>query len=404
MGNIDYGKLLSESARSVRTTPIRVYATRASAQKGVISFTRGEPDPLTLPVPDLAGSSVALGRDGMKIMLYGATRGYDPLREFIAQRMASKCGVETSPDQMLITSGSLQALYMFSAAVLDRGDAVIVETPTYPGALDSMRERGARFYTVPSGSAGMEVDAIPDAIKRAEADGAHVKFVYTIPSFMNPTGATLGEDRRRKLLEIADKYGIMVYEDDPYGEIRYDGTDPQKLIAIDAAMGGGRVVYAGSFSKTLSPGIRVGWAVGPEEIVSKMTMIKGCCDVSTSVIAQALVAQYCREGHLDPNIVKFVDSFRKKRDAMVSAFKRMIPKAEFTAPEGGYFLWVRIPGVDTVKLFDIAIEQGVAYVPGSAFYVDGGGADELRACFSFAGVSEIEMGVSRLADALKKYK
>ncbi|MDR1885814.1 MAG: PLP-dependent aminotransferase family protein [Synergistaceae bacterium] len=398
MSDVNWNEMYSRLAAEMKPSPIREMR-KYTIKPGMISFAGGNPDPYIFPVPEFAAGAIVLGRNGMEIMQYGATEGYAPLREFISKWMAPRMGRETSMDEILITTGSQQGMDLLTAALINPGDAVIVEDPTYPGAIHTMRNRGAAFITVPCDSDGINTDLLPEAIETATGAGARIKFIYSIVNFQNPTGGTLSTERRKKLLEIAERYDLIIFEDDPYGHLRYEGEHEPTLFSMDK---GGRVVYACSFSKILAPGTRVAWIVGAPEIIRRMVMIKQGTDMCTSVIAQALVTQYCTDGYLESFLPKIVSHYSVKCRAMMDAFAKHLPSdAQYTPPKGGFFFWVRIPGIDSQQLFMKGIEKGVAFVNGPAFYANGGGTDCLRTCFTYAQPSELEEGARRLAEAIE---
>jgi len=398
VSQIQWDALFSDQAKNLKPSPIRELM-KYTKKPGMISFAGGNPDPLIFPVPEFAGASLVLGRDGMNVLQYGTTDGYEPLKNFVANWMAPRMGRVVAQDELLITSGSQQGMDLLCAALIDPGDYIVVEAPTYPGAIHTMRNRGAKFISIPCDEDGMNVDLLPDALEAALKEGKKVKFIYSIVNFQNPTGATLSGERRKKLLEIADQYDLILFEDDPYGHLRYEGEHESTIFSMDTS---GRVVYACSFSKILAPGARVAWVVGAPEIIRKMVIVKQGVDMCTSVVAQALVAQYCAEGHMDTFLPKIVAHYAKKRDGMAKAFAQYLPAdAEYTIPKGGFFFWLRVPGTDTKELFMKAIERGVAFVNGPAFFADGGGEDCLRTCFTFAQPGELEEGARRLAQAIE---
>jgi 2-aminoadipate transaminase len=288
---------------------------------------------------------------------------------------------------------------LLCAALINPGDAVVVEDPTYPGAIHTMRNRGARFVTVPCDGDGMMTDLLPEKLAEASKNGVTVKFIYSIVNFQNPSGAVLSAERRGKLLEIAKEYNLIIFEDDPYGHLRFEGEGEPTIFSMDDT---GRVVYACSFSKILAPGVRVAWIAGDPEIIRKMVLVKQGADMCTSVVAQALVAQYCAEGHLDSFLPKIIKHYSKKCKGMAEAFmKHLPPEVEYSVPKGGFFFWLRVPGIDSKELFLKGIERGVAFVNGPAFYANGGGKDCLRTCFTFASQADLDEGAARLALAIK---
>jgi 2-aminoadipate transaminase len=397
VADVNWSDLLSKTAAEMKPSPIRELM-KYIAKPGIISFAGGNPDPYIFPVPEFASGAITLGRDGMEIMQYGATEGYTPLRAFISRWMAPRMGRETDLNEIVITTGSQQGVDLLCAALLNPGDAVIVEDPTYPGAIHTMRNRGARFITVPCDADGIKTDMLPEIIETSMRAEIPIKFIYSIVNFQNPSGATLSVSRRRELLEIAERYDLIILEDDPYGHLRYEGEHEPTIFSMDKS---GRVVYACSFSKILAPGARVAWMVGAPEIIRRMVMIKQGADLCTSVIAQALVNEYCADGYMDSFLPKIVSHYSGKCKAMAGSFGRHLPSdAEYTPPKGGFFFWVRVPGIDSQKLFMKGIEKGVAFVNGPAFFANGGGEDCFRTCFTFAQPDEIEEGSRRLAEAI----
>jgi 2-aminoadipate transaminase len=397
MGNVNWENKLSDIALKVKPSPIRALL-KYTKTPGVISFAGGNPDPAVFPVAEFSEAAQIISREGKDILQYGATNGYNPLKEFISKWMAPRMGRETSLDEMLITTGSQEGMDLLCSVLLNDGDTIIVEGPTYPGALHAMRNRGARFLSVPCDKDGLMVDKLPEIIEQGIKDGHKIKLIYTIVNFQNPSGATLTADRRRKLLEIAEKYDLIIFEDDPYGHLRYSGEHEPTIFSMDKS---GRVVYACSFSKILAPGNRVAWIVGDAELINKLVMIKQGTNLCTSVVSQALVYEYCRLGHLDGFLPKIIAHYSKKRDMMDEAFKKYLPKnTVYHRPDGGFFFWLTVPGVDSTKLFMKGIEKGVAFVTGPSFYVDGSGVDSMRTCFTFAQPNEIEEGAKRLAAAI----
>lgn len=402
MSKVNWESKLSKAALNVKPSPIRALL-KYTKTPGVISFAGGNPDPAVFPVAEFAEAAQILSREGRDVLQYGTTNGYDPLRNYIAKWMAPRMGCETKPDEMLITTGSQEGMDLLCAVLINEGDTIIVEGPTYPGALHAMRNRGARFLSVPCDKDGLRVDLLPSVIEEGRKNGHKIKFIYTIVNFQNPSGATLTAERRAELLKIAEKYDLLIFEDDPYGHLRYEGENVPTIFSMDKEQSG-RVVYACSFSKILAPGTRVAWIVGDKDLINKMVMIKQGTNLCTSVVAQALVYEYCRLGHLDGFLPKIIAHYAKKRDAMDAAFRNYLPQnAIFHRPEGGFFFWIQVPGVDSTKLFIKAIEHGVAFVTGPSFYAEPGeGADFMRTCFTFAQPEEIEEGAKRLAVAIKE--
>lgn len=397
---------LSILAQQMRPSPIRELF-KVIQRPGMISLAGGLPDPAAFPVAEFAACGEVLGRLGDTALQYGATEGYGPLVEMLRQRMGVFLGRPVAAEQLLVTTGSQQAMDLLARALLDPGDTVVVEAPTYPGALHTFRNVGARFAVVPCDGDGMVVDALPavlDACRRET--GRFPRLIYTIINFSNPSGACLASGRRRSLADVAARYGIPVFEDDPYGELRYQG---EALTPLFRETDGG-VLYASSFSKILAPGVRVAWVVGEAPLVRAMAVVKQGSDLCTSVVSQVLVAEYCRRGHLDPHIRRMCAHYAGKRRALSEALRSHVPAglARWHDPEGGFFHWLELAGQDSDGLFDRALDAGVAFLPGRHFFPDpaetvGPAADGrpfARLCFTFATPEQLDQGARRLATAL----
>ncbi len=400
----------SDLARRMQPSPIRELF-KVISQPGMISFAGGLPDPQAFPVDLFASCADVLRTDGREVLQYGASEGYGRLREVLLELMADRLDYRVRGEELLITSGSQQAADLIGRALLDPGDAVVVEAPTYPGTLHCLRNAGARFVTVACDGNGMRVEDLPGAVKRCENDtGRRPKLIYTIPDFSNPSGACLSLDRRRRLLEIAGGLGIPVFEDDPYGRLRFRGESLPSLKRLAGASP--LVIYASSFSKVLAPGVRVAWTVASPELIRSMVLMRQGEDLCTSTVTQALVAEYCRRGHLEPHLKTILEIYSAKAAAMHRALTSHLPAdaATWHEPEGGFFFWLRLAGRTSGDLFDRAIERGVAFVPGAAFYPDpveqigepSTGDEFARLCFTFADGAEIDEGCRRLGRALLK--
>ncbi|MBO8153743.1 PLP-dependent aminotransferase family protein [Thermovirga sp.] len=392
--------LYSQATFNLKPSPIREML-HMIRRPGMISFAGGMPDPDIFPVEQFKEAADILDREGKDVLQYGTTEGYMPLKEFLAEWTTPKMGRKLSTDEILITTGSTQIVDLLSWVLIDKGDWVICEEPTFLGATLTMRNHGASFLTVPCDENGMKVDMLPSIIEKARNEGKKVKFIYTIVNFHNPLGCDLSLERRKKLLEIAEKYNLVILEDDPYGYVRFDGEEIPSIFSMDTS---GRVIFACSFSKILAPGTRVAWCAGNKELIRKMTIFKQGVDVCTSVVAQAMVYEYCRLGHLDSFLPKIVDHYRKKRDAMEEAFQKYLPKGEvkWLTPRGGFFYWLETPNIKAKDLFEKAIEKKVAFVLGEPFFPNGGGEHNFRMCFTFASKEQTEEGISRLGQALKE--
>jgi DNA-binding transcriptional MocR family regulator len=348
----------------------------------VISFARGAPAPVCLTVEELADCArVALARDGVSILSYGPGGGYGPLRE----RLAEWHGVE--PSRVVITSGSLQGFAFLAEQLVRPGSRVLVEAPTYDRPLKILARLGAEIVGVPMDEEGLIPDELP------EGDFA---FLYTIPTFQNPSGRTLSVERRRRLADLARERGLLVLEDDPYGLVRYDG---EPLLSVFELAGGEQIAYCSSFSKTVAPGLRVGWYVLPAQLAADIEALAVSTYISPPYLTQATVLELLRRDDFLPNLERINGLLRARRDAMLDALAREMPDdASWTRPEGGYFVWLELPsGPSSAELLVEAEEAGVTFVKGTDFFADGEGEHALRLAFSFVSPDEIAEGVARLA-------
>jgi 2-aminoadipate transaminase len=319
----------------------------------------------------------------------------------------SRYGVKVGPENVLITSGSQQALDLIGKLLINPGDRVLTEAPTYLGALQAFNAYQADYLPVPIDHHGMDVDALEEQLRGGP------KFVYALPNFQNPAGVTLELGRRRRLIERAAHYGIPIVEDDPYGQLRFEGEHLPALVKLDAETHGcangertftGNVLYLSTLSKTLAPGLRIAWVVAPEVVISKLVQIKQGADLHTSTFCQHVAYEVARGGFLDRHVRTIRAVYRERRDAMVRALDRHAPPGvHWTRPDGGLFLWATLPdGFDTLKLLDEAIAEKVAFVPGAAFYPCGGGERTMRLNFSYAAPGVIEEGIRRLCKVIER--
>jgi DNA-binding transcriptional MocR family regulator len=357
----------------------------------VISFARGVPAPECLPVEELADCArAALERDGRTVLLYGPGGGYGPLREWIADRH----GVE--PGRVVLTSGSLQGFVFLAELLVRPGARVLVEAPTYDRPLKILARLGAEIVPVEMDEEGL----VPEALEHAIGDREVPAFLYTIATFQNPSGRTLSDARRRRVAEIARERNLLVLEDDPYGLVRYEGEAPPLLYDVD---GGVHVAYASSFSKTIAPGVRVGYFVLPAELAAQLEALAVSTYISPPFLTQATVHEFLRRGNFEPNLERVRGLLRARRDAMLQALPEHLPEGStWTQPEGGYFVWVDLPkGYDTGDLLPQAEAAGVTFVKGTDFFPRGhGGERSLRLAFSFVSPDEIREGVERLGRVL----
>jgi 2-aminoadipate transaminase len=364
---------------------------KVTARPEIISFAGGLPAPELFPVEGIqAAADRVLATQGPAALQYGETEGYRPLREWLAAEMGRR-GIDCSFENVITTSGSQQALDLVARAVIDPGDVVLTENPTYLAAIQCFQSYEARFQPVPTDEHGLIVDALPELIARHRP-----KLLYTIPNFQNPTGITLAPERRRALAELAAREGLLVVEDDPYGRLRYEGADVPPVKSFDTA---GQVIYLSTFSKTVAPGLRVGWVVAAPEILARLVVLKQAADLHTSSLDQRIVHEYVATGASDSHIPLIRAAYGERYRAMDAALKDELPAGfTWTHPEGGMFLWVTGPAdLDTSPLLSLALARQVAFVPGQDFFPDGSGRNYMRLNFSNASPERIREGVARLA-------
>ena len=350
---------------------------------GTISFARGIPAPECLPVEELADCArAALERDGRTILSYGPSAGYAPLREWIAARH------DVDPARVFLTNGSLQG-FVFLAQRLAPGKRVLVERPTYDRPLKILKELGAEVVGLACDEEGLD----PDALERELRTGPAPAFLYVIPTFQNPSGRTLSEERRRRIVELAREHDLLVVEDDPYGLVRFEGEALPTLHELS----GGETTYSSSFSKTIAPGLRVGWFVFPTELAREIEAIATATYITPVLLGQATVHEFVSRGRFEPNLERVRGLIGMRRDAMLKALDRELPAVRITRPDGGYFLWAELDGVDAGELLLRAEAAGVTFVKGTDF---GGDPESLRLAYSFVSPDEIADGVARLAAAI----
>jgi 2-aminoadipate transaminase len=386
---------------------------KLTQRPGVISFAGGLPAPEVFPVERFKQAChKVLTEQAAPALQYGATEGYEPLRELIATNM-SRYGIKAKVENVLITSGSQQALDLIGKLFINAGDRVLVEAPTYLGALQAFNIYGAEYESVPIDENGLRTDLMEEPLRSGP------KFMYVLPNFQNPAGTTLSEVRRHELVLLADRFGIPIVEDDPYGQLRYEGEHLPPLVVLDRenlrrdnGYSIGNVIYLSTFSKTLAPGLRLGWIVAPPEVIRKLVQLKQGTDLHTSTFTQFVAYEVARDGFLDQHVKLIRKIYRERRDVMLQALQEFFPPAvTWTYPHGGLFLWVTLPeGLDIKAILKSALEQNVAFVPGDSFYAndgpnhDGGeGSRHMRLNFSNAAPEQIREGIRRLAAAVKSH-
>lgn len=372
----------------------------------IISFAGGLPAPEVFPKDEYltAAERVLNTENGALALQYSTTEGYRPLREMIARR-TSRYGIHVSGDNVVITSGSQQALDLLGKILINRGDRIVVEAPTYLGALQAWNAYGAEYVTVPTDENGMDTDELENALRTGP------KFIYALPNFQNPCGVTLSLERRQRLVELAERYGVPIVEDDPYGQLRYEGEHLPSLVTLDAQLVDhcdlcytGNVIYLSTFSKTLAPGLRVAWVIAPPNVIQKLVLAKQGADLQTSTLNQMVIYEMAHNGFLDRHIKVIREVYRARRDAMLSAMQEHFPRSvRWTKPAGGLFLWGTMPeGVNARHVLEAAIQEKVAFVPGAPFFPNGKGENTMRLNFSNMPIVRIHDGIARLGRVLER--
>lgn len=380
---------------------------KVTADPEIISFGGGLPAPEVFPIAEIrAAADRVLDQHGPQSLQYSATEGYLPLREMLARHM-DRYGIHVTPANILITSGAQQALNLVGKLFINSGDRILTEEPTYLGALQAFTSYQAQYLPVPIDDEGLRLDKLEEALR------AGPKFMYVLPNFQNPAGVTLSLERRQRLVELASHYGVPILEDDPYGQLRYEGEHLPPLVKLDAELHGagnggapfrGGVIYLGSMSKTLAPGLRIGWVVAPEEVMERLVQMKQGADLHTGTFNQMVAHETARGGFLDRHIRRIRQVYRERRDAMLAALERHCPPGvRWTRPQGGLFSWMTLPeGQDSTRILAAALKEKVAFVPGAPFYPCGGGERSLRLNFSYCRPEVIEQGIARLGRVLAR--
>ena len=365
----------------------------------IISFAGGLPAAEMFPVEALKQASIkVLEQQGRQALQYSSVEGYKPLREKIAERM-NTVGVQATGDHVLVTSGSQQGLDFAGKIFLNEGDVVITERPTYLGAIMAFRAYCPRFVDIPMDDEGMDMEALENELVSHE----RVRFIYVIPDFQNPTGKTWSISRRKQLIQLANRFNIPVVEDNPYGELRFEGERPPAVKSFDTQ---GRVLFLGTFSKTFCPGMRLGWTLGEGDLLEKFMLVKQGADLHTNSLAQRQLNQFLEDYSLDEHIAIIKDLYRRRRDVMMESMDASFPghsELTHTYPSGGLFTWVELPAhLNARDVFRAAVERQVAFVPGESFYANGGGYNTLRLNYSTMSEVNIQEGIQRLGTVLKE--
>lgn len=400
----DYVRFLSPTGRLLHESAIRRMGTVAARSADMVSFAAGYPDPASFPWDELRELARELlsGADAT-VLQYGPTRGHEPLIESIVGVLAAR-HIAVTPAEVTITTGSQQGIDLVGRVLISSGDVVLVELPAYTGAISAFKNAQAQLAGVRQGEDGIDLDDLDAVCLRERRAGRRVNLLYLVPNFQNPTGLLLGLEKRRRLLEWAERRDVLVIEDDPYGSLYFDDVagvgDTRPMRADDAR---GRVIYLSTFSKTLAPGFRVGWIVAPASLVERVETAKQSIDLMTGSFDQRIVHEAVRRGVLDRLAPELRRLYRAKRDAMEQALREELgEKLRWPAPKGGFFLWATLPdGVNDETLLARALEEHVVFVVGHAFYVDGTGQNRIRLSFSAPSVDRIREGAHRLASAME---
>ena len=395
-----YERLYAHRTGTLRSSAMRDLMAVTSRPE-VISLAGGLPDTKAFPA-DLLDEMVerVTSRDAAKALQYGPTEGLDEFRHAICDLMAED-GTFIGPAELIVTTGGQQALDLVCRVLVDPGDAVLAEGPTYPGAVPVFSGCGADVHQVPIDDEGIRVDLLADAYERLARDGRTPKFVYVIPTFQNPAGVTMSLERRRALVAFAQEHDLLIVEDEPYARLRFEGEALPSLRSLDAT---GRVIYLGTMSKIFAPGVRVGWVHAPHPILHRLNLAKQGADLCTSTFAQLVCLCFLQHGRRDHVLARMRALYGARRDAMVKAIDEFLPDAAYTAPKGGLFLWVTLAdGLDTTDLLAAALERNVAFVPGRAAFLDGvQGASSMRLNFSAANEERITAGVRLIGDVTRE--
>lgn len=371
---------------------------KVTEQEEVISFAGGLPAPELFPIDEINEiHRLVLQEAGTKALQYTTTEGYAPLREWIAARMNERLATSFDKDHILITHGSQQGLDLSGKVFLDEGDSVVCESPTYLAAISAFKAYGCRFIEIPTDEEGMDMHVLEEVLNHTR----NIKLIYVIPTFQNPTGKTWSLERRRKLAELSARYGVAVVEDNPYGELRFEGEFLPSVKSFDTA---GNVLCTGSFSKIFCPGLRIGWIAGDKEIIRKYVLVKQGTDLQCNTLAQMTIATYLQHYDIDSHIAKIVEVYRKRRDVALQCITRYFPASvKFTHPEGGLFTWVELPeGISARDILLKCLERKVAFVPGGSFYPHAQKENTFRINYSNMPEERIQKGLEIVGEVLQE--
>jgi 2-aminoadipate transaminase len=396
-----YAALFAERTKVMRSSAMREMMAITEREE-VISLAGGLPDTSTFPPSSYAGVMASVATQSCaRALQYGPTEGLQIAKRCIVEVMGEEGMPRIDPDDVLVTTGGQQVIDLVCKTLIDPGDVVVAEAPTYPGAVPTFCSYQADVVQIETDDDGMRVDVLEETLDRLEAEGRRPKFVYTVPTFQNPAGVTMSLPRRERLVRIAAERELIVLEDNPYGLLRYEGDPQPTLRALD---GGDYVIYLGTFSKILSPGIRLGWAVAPRPVLEKMNVGKQAADLCSSSMTQHFVAAYFEEGRWQDYVRSLAEIYRQRRDVMLDALAQHFPReATWTRPEGGLFIWATLPDyIDTTDLLARALQENVAFVPGRAAFLDGRGGSAMRLNFSGVDEADIREGIRRIGKVVRE--
>jgi 2-aminoadipate transaminase len=395
---------VSKRTSIMRASEIREIL-KLTQRPDVISFAGGLPNPEAFPHKDIQRiTNKLLDNNYSEILQYGTTEGYTELRKAIVERM-KRHNVQLDLENLIVVAGAQQGLTAIALVTLNPGDKVALSYPTFVGALSVFNLVEAECIPIPLDEHGMNIDILESKLEEYKNKGEPIKIVYTVPTFQNPTGVTMSIERRKRIVELAKKYDFFIIEDNPYGELRYSGDPVDLIISLDQpGVDKGLTIYLGTFSKTISPGFRVGWVVAQQNLIRKMVIAKQSLDLCTNVFSQAIIAEYLKEGLMDSHKEKIKTLYKNKRDIMLESMSKYLPsETKWTKPDGGLFLWVTLPdNIDTRDLLKKAVEKKVAFVPGTAFACDGNIKNTMRINFSNASDENIVEGIKRLGQVIKE--
>jgi 2-aminoadipate transaminase len=398
---VNYDRLFSTRSKNLKSSEIRELL-KLTGSPGFISLAGGLPNPEAFPIDVIHECIEKVFKTNIQNALqYGTTEGVPLLRNVLAQRMRERKGIDCELHDILITSGAQQALSFVAFNLLDPGDTYITSAPTYLGALQAFHAYQGNCECIPMNDEGIDIESLRRNLKRLHRTGITPKFLYAVATFQNPSGESISLEHRKELLEIASEYDFVIIEDDPYGELVFEGEEIPSIKSMDTK---GRVIYIGTFSKVLAPGFRLAWIIGSEEIINRFSLTKQSADLCSNMFVQYVAYEYIKGGYLDIQIKHIRQLYRHKRDVMIKALKEYFPKeAKWTVPGGGMFLWVTLPkNVNTRLMFTRAVEKKVAYVVGDAFYPDSSNYNSMRLNFSYTDDDVMREGIKRLAGVIKE--